>query len=150
METWRTVEKRTDVQVVAGRVTKAEVAEALGVPRRTINRHLARFGAEEPAGLRDRRHSNYRKAEAAMETVVVQAKKDGLHRGARFLRDYLEFAVSPETVRYILVKPHLERTSLPPISRSADSRRRSRMRSGRTTSRAKSAFRSSAAYSSSW
>jgi hypothetical protein len=115
METWRIVEKRTDVQVVAGRVTKAEVAEALGVPRRTINRYLARFGAEEPAGLRDRRHSNYRKAEAAMETVVVQAKKDGLHRGARFLRDYLEFVVSPETVRYILVKPHLERTSLPPI-----------------------------------
>jgi hypothetical protein len=115
METWRTVEKRPDVQVVAGRVTKAEAAEARGVPRRTTNRGLARFGAEEPAGLRDRRHSNYRKAEAAMETVVVRAKKDGLHRGARFLRYYLELAVLPETVRHILVKPHLERTSLPPI-----------------------------------
>jgi hypothetical protein len=90
--------ERPDVQIVAGRVTKTEAAEARGVPRRTTNRGLARFGADEPAGLRDRRHSNYRKAGAAMETVVVQAKKDGLHRGARFLRNYLEFAVLPETV----------------------------------------------------
>lgn len=102
-------------EMIAGRRTKAEAADVLGVTRRTLNRYLVRFAEAGPAGLADRRRSNFRKVDATIETAVVQAKQHGPHRSARFLRDHLRLPVAVETVRRILVKHHLERTSLPPI-----------------------------------
>lgn len=80
-----------------------------------MNRYLARFVEAGPAGLLDRRQSNYRKLDAAAEGRIVQAKLDGPHRSARLLRDLLRLPVHPDTVRRVLVKHHLERTSLPPV-----------------------------------
>ena len=102
-------------ELIAGRMSKAEAAEGLGVTRRTLNRYLRRFLESGPAGLADRRRSNYRKVDPTIETAVVQAKQDGPHRSARFLRDHLGLPPSADTVRRILVKHHLERTSLPPL-----------------------------------
>lgn len=42
-------------------------------------------------------------------------KLQGRHRSARLIRDLLRLAVHEETVRLVLVKHHLERTSLPPV-----------------------------------
>ncbi|HWU36780.1 MAG TPA: helix-turn-helix domain-containing protein [Candidatus Acidoferrum sp.] len=107
--------KKLVQELIAGRMSKAEAAEGLGVTRRTLNRYLRRFLESGPAGLADRRRSNYRKVDPTIETAVVQAKQDGPHRSARFLRDHLGLPPSADTVRRILVKHHLERTSLPPL-----------------------------------
>lgn len=82
---------------------------------RSIERYRRRFQEAGPAGLVDGRASNYRKVTAAMEGQIVQAKRDGPHRSARFLRDFLRLPVHPDTVRRVLIKHHLERTSLPPV-----------------------------------
>ncbi len=106
MGTWRTQEKRLVQEIITGRMTKAEAAGALGVTRRTVNRYLMRFAEAGPAGLADRRRGNHRKVGATIETAVVQAKQNGPHRSARFLRDHLELSLSAETVRRILGKHH--------------------------------------------
>jgi transposase InsO family protein len=85
------------------------------VTLRSINRHLQRFLETGPAGLYDGRRSNYRKVDGAAEQLIVQAKRDGPHRSARFIRDLLRLSIHAETVRQVLVKHHLERVSQPPV-----------------------------------
>lgn len=96
-------------------MTKPEAAQTLGVTQRSIDRYLARFQGMGPAGLYDRRHRNYRKLAEATEQQIVQTKLAGRHRSARLIRDLLRLPVHAETVRRVLLKHHLERTSLPPV-----------------------------------
>ncbi len=49
------------------------------------------------------------------EGQIVRAKIEGPYRSSRRIRDLLGLPVHEETVRQILIKHHLERTSLPPI-----------------------------------
>lgn len=101
--------------VLGGKATKRDAAEALGVTRRSMDRYVRRFQEAGPAGLYDARRSNYRKVEAEAERQIVQAKLDGPHRSARLIRDLLRLPVHDDTVRRVLLKHHLERTSLPPV-----------------------------------
>jgi len=100
---------------LAGEITKGEAAEQLEVSVRSINRYLGRFGEFGPEGLYDHRHSNHSKLEQKDERRIVQAKLEGRHRSARLIRDRLELTVHEQTVRRVLVKHHLERSSLPPV-----------------------------------
>ena len=102
-------------EVLRGQLTRVEAAQALEVSRRTLDRYFLRFAEAGPGGLVDRRHSNNQKVAAAMEAAIVRAKGEGPHRSARFLRDLLQLSLHEETVRRVLVKHHLERTSLPPL-----------------------------------
>lgn len=68
-----------------------------------------------PDGLRDKRKSNYRKISLKDELNIVQCKRDGLHRSARFIRDKLKLKVCERTVWFYLVKHNLNRVTLPPI-----------------------------------
>lgn len=101
--------------ILARQVTKPEAAQTLGVTGRSIDRYLRRFQEVGPEGLYDRRLSNYRKLDEATERQIVQTKLDGRHRSARLIRDLLRLRVHEETVRRVLLKHHLERTSLPPV-----------------------------------
>lgn len=49
------------------------------------------------------------------ERQIVQAKLQGGYRSTRLIRDLLGLWVYQETIRLVLVKHHLERTSLPPV-----------------------------------
>ena len=101
--------------ILTGETTKQEAASTLGVTLRSINRYLRRFGEAGPEGLYDGRHSNYRKIEVEAEGQIVQAKLEGPHRSSRFIRDLLQIPVHEDTIRRMLIKHHLERTSLPPV-----------------------------------
>ncbi len=102
-------------EVLGGRLTWVEAVQELEISRRTLARYLVRFIEAGPEGLVDQRHSNNQKVDAAVEAALIQARRDGPHRSARFLRDLLQLPLHEETVRRILVKHHLERTSLPPL-----------------------------------
>lgn len=111
----RMLEKKHLLAVLEGKITKGQATEALGVTRRSINRYLRSFLEAGSTRLYDGRSSNSRKLDAAGEQRIVQAKQDGPHRSARTLRDLLQLSVHADTVRRVLVKHHLERTSLPPV-----------------------------------
>jgi len=66
-------------------------------------------------GLYDGRHSIYHKIDEKTERQIVEAKREGRHRSSRWIRDRLNISVHRETVRRVLLKHHLERSSLPPI-----------------------------------
>jgi transposase InsO family protein len=91
------------------------VAEQLGVTTRSVERYLSGFAVRGPEALYDHRHSNHCKVDQKSERQIVQAKLQGRHRSARLIRDLLELQVHEETIRRVLVKHHLERTSVPPV-----------------------------------
>ena len=101
--------------MLRGEVTKQEAAEALEVSCRSIDRYRVRFEERGPDGLYDGRHSNYRKIDGEAEGEVVKSKEQGRHRSVRLIRDRLGLKVHEDTIRRVLIKHHLERTSLPPV-----------------------------------
>lgn len=102
-------------QLVQGRLKPAEVAHRLGCSRRTVRRYRQRFLQQGPEGLRDRRRSNYQKLTPADELRIVQTKRQGLHRSARWVRDHLRLRVHERTVWRVFVRHRLNRITLPPI-----------------------------------
>lgn len=96
-------------------MTKQEAAQALEVTDRSVGSYLCRFVEVGPEGLYDHRHSNYQKVDSTAEGRIIQAKLEGRHRSSRLIRDLLGLLVHEETVRRVLIKHHLERTSLPPV-----------------------------------
>jgi transposase len=85
------------------------------VTRRSIDRYLNRFQESGADALYDKRHSNNSKINEKAEQQIVQIKLEGRHRSARLIRDMVGLPVHEDTVRRILIKHHLERTSLPPV-----------------------------------
>lgn len=108
-------EKKVIGELLRGEVTKEEAAVRIGVTPRSVERYLCRFQQLGPGGLYDHRHSNYQKVDDKDERRIVQAKLEGRHRSSRLIRDLLALAVHEDTVRRVLIKHHLERTSLPPV-----------------------------------
>jgi len=102
-------------QILSGEVEAKEMAGELGVSVRSIRRYVQRFKARGPEGLYDHRHSNYRRIDGKTERQIVHNKLEGRHRSSRLIRDLLGLKVHEETVRRVLVKHHLERTSVPPV-----------------------------------
>lgn len=81
----------------------------------TLGRYRRRFLQDGPDGLRDYRRSNYRKLNLQDELRIVQTKKQGRHRSARWVRDHLKLRVHEKTVWRLFVKHRLNRLTLPPI-----------------------------------
>lgn len=134
------LEKKLVQVILGGLATTQEAAEVLGVTWRSMARYVRRFQEAGPAGLYDGRRSNYRKIDAEAERQVVQVKLGGPYRSARLIRDLLRLPVHAGTVRRVLLKHHLERTSIPPSRRSSALRGRHPMSSDRSTSRGRSGF----------
>lgn len=102
-------------EVLASKITKQQAGEKLGVTVRSVDRYLSWFRESGAAGLYDHRRSNYRKVGEKDERQIVLVKLQGRHRSARLIRDLLKLSVHEDTVRRVLIKNHLERTSLPPV-----------------------------------
>lgn len=100
---------------MAREITHQQASERLGVSGRSVKRYLSRFRQSGPEGLYDHRRSNYRKVADVIERQIVKAKLEGRHRSSRLIRDLLGLEVHEDTVRRVLIKHHLERTSLPPV-----------------------------------
>jgi len=102
-------------QWLGHQITKAQVAEQLRVSRRTVERYRQRFLRDGAAGLHSRHTSHYHKLTRADTLRIVQAKKEGRHRSARWVRDHLRLRVHEKTVWRLFVKHGLNRLTLPPI-----------------------------------
>jgi len=98
-----------------GRLTKAEVARRLGCCVRTVERYRRRFLQFGPEGLKSRHTSHHRKISRARELAIVQSKRQGPHRSARWIRDHLKLKVHERTVWTVLVRHRLNRLSLPTL-----------------------------------
>ncbi|MEE8076655.1 MAG: DDE-type integrase/transposase/recombinase [Candidatus Binatia bacterium] len=102
-------------EILSEELSKKVAADRLGVEVRSINRYLCHFREAGPQGLYDHRGSNHQKIDEKAERQIVQAKLQGRHRSARLIRDRLGLGVHEETIRQVLIKHHLERSSLPPV-----------------------------------
>ena len=102
-------------EILSGDVTQQEAALKLGVSSRSVRRYLSRFKEGGPEGFYDHRRSNYQKIDEKAERQIVRAELQGRHRSSRLIRDRIGLAVDEETVRRVLIKHHLERSSLPPV-----------------------------------
>lgn len=106
--------KKTILKVINGRLARKEAAKVLRVSLRTIHNYVRRFLERGPEGLLDHRQGHYRKIERQQEVWIVACKLDSPHRSARWIRDRLKLPVSAEAVRQVLLKHHLNHTSLQP------------------------------------
>jgi len=100
---------------LAREISRRQAAEKLEVTLRSVKRYLRWFRESGPEGLYDHRRSNYEKITEKDERQIVLVKLQGRHRSARLIRDLLKLSVHEDTVRRVLIKNHLERTSLPPV-----------------------------------
>ena len=100
---------------MAKEISRRQAAEKLEVTLRSVKRYLRRFRESGPEGLYDHRRSNYEKLTEKDERQIVLVKLQGRHRSARLIRDLLKLSVHEDSVRRVLIKNHLERTSLPPV-----------------------------------
>ncbi len=85
-------------QLLDGQLPLAEAAQRLGCSLRTIRRYRTRFLQTGPEGLRERRGGNHQKLTRAQELAIVQAKRQGPHRSARWIRDHLRLRLTVQTV----------------------------------------------------
>lgn len=92
-----------------------EASKKLNCSVRTIERYIKNYLDFGVDGLRDKRGGNNRKLTKKQELRIVEAKREGRHRSARFIRDKLGLEVHEDAVRRVLVKHHLNRISLPPV-----------------------------------
>lgn len=107
----------TDVlsQYLRKKISIAEARQKLRKSKATVFRYLKNFVSQGPEGLRDKRTGHNRKISLKDELNIVQCKREGLHRSARFIRDKLKLKVCERTVWFYLVKHGLNRVTLPPI-----------------------------------
>jgi transposase len=107
--------KETISKVITKNIPKKEAASKLGKSLKTISRYIKKFLTLGPEGLKDKRKSNNHKINLKDELSIVQCKKEGLHRSARFIKDKLKLKVCERTIWFYLVKHGLNRVTLPPI-----------------------------------
>lgn len=102
-------------KVITKKLTKKEAASKLGKSLKTISRYAKKFLLFGPDGLKDKRTGHNRKITLKEELAIVQCKREGLHRSARFIKDKLELKIHEKTIWRYLVKHGLNRVTLPPI-----------------------------------
>ncbi len=103
-------------QLVEGQCALAAVAQQLGCSVRTIRRYRARFLSAGTEGLRDGRGGNRRILSGGEELAIVQAKRQGPHRSARWICDHLRLRVTVQTVWRVLAKHQLDRLNFPSLN----------------------------------
>lgn len=112
---WFVLKKQVMGRLISGLITREKAQDLLGVKSRTIRKYLKIVKEKGLDGLKDKRKSNHIKITPEVEKEIVQVKKKGLHRSARFVKDKLKLDVHRQTVWRIFVKHDLNRATLPPI-----------------------------------
>lgn len=100
------------------RVSPKEASQQLDCSLRTIQRYQKRLIELGPEGLKDNRHSNYRKLTIKQKILIREKKEDGPWRSARWIKDHLVLSVCPMTVWRVLGDlNHLNVEQVKPIIR---------------------------------
>lgn len=114
-KTWFALKKQVMGRLVSGLITREKAQSLLRVKSRTLRKYLKTIKEKGFDGLKDQRRSNLIKITPEIEKEIVGAKKKGLYRSARFIKDKLKLNVHRQTVWRIFVKHDLNRATLPPI-----------------------------------
>ena len=107
-------------QLLKGKLVLKNASLKLRVTGKTVRNYRQSFLKAGPEGLRDHRHSNYRKLTANQKQQIREMKQQGPWRSARFIRDHLKLPVHHYTVQREIVKAGLSHENpdrLKPITR---------------------------------
>lgn len=106
-------ERKEIIQALLKReLTVSRAAGLLGCSRRSIERYRRAFLTIGVDGLKDHRHSNYRKLTEENKKRIIELKRHDRWRSARNIRDELKLSVHEEQVRRLLVAAGLHRENL--------------------------------------
>lgn len=108
------VEKRLDVvkALLSGKINIPKATNLLSCSRRSIERYRKAFVQKGEVGLKDHRHSNYRKLSEKQKEDIIALKRKDRWRSARNIRDELKLSLSEHQVQRILVAKGLGRENL--------------------------------------
>lgn len=105
-------------EVLKGKLETSQAEGLLECSSRTLRRYKSKFMSEGPEGLKDKRHSNYQKLTKEQKFSLIQKKKEGPWRSARWIRDHLNLPVHEVTVwRTLGDLNHLNADQVKPIIR---------------------------------
>ena len=106
--------KRLDVikGLLSGEINISKATNLLSCSRRSIERYKKAFVQKGEAGLKDHRHSNYRKLSEKQKEDIIALKQKDRWRSARNIRDELKLSLSEHQVQRILVAKGLGRENL--------------------------------------
>jgi len=105
-------------EVLKGKLETSQVKELLECSSRSLRRYKNKLLNQGPEGLKDQRHSNYLKLTKEQKSSIIQKKKEGPWRSARWIRDELNLPVNEVTVwRALGSLNHLNSNQLKPITR---------------------------------
>lgn len=110
----RPIEQRREViqSLLSHEINVPKAAELLFCSRRSIERYRKAFLKVGEEGLRDHRHSNYRKLSPKEKEAVIQLKTNDRWRSARNVRDKLNLPVSSRLIGKIFQQSGLVRQNL--------------------------------------
>lgn len=108
------VGKRLDVirTLLSGKINISKATNLLSCSRRSIERYRKAFVQKGEAGLKDHRHSNYRKLSDKQKKDMIALKRKDRWRSARNIRDELKLSLSEHQVQRILVAKGLGKENL--------------------------------------
>lgn len=89
-----------------------QAANLLGVSRRSIERYRKAYLDKGIEGLKDLRHSNYRKLSNGQRQRIINLKNEDRWRSARNVRDRLDLAVCPRSVAKVFKDAGLSRENI--------------------------------------
>lgn len=105
-------------EVLKGKLEASQAEELLECSSRTLRRYKSKFMSEGPEGLKDQRHSNNQKLTKEQKFSIIQKKKEGPWRSARWIRDHLNLPVHEISVwRTLGDLNHLNVNQVKPIIR---------------------------------
>lgn len=107
-------EKRLEIikAALGGKLSLGKARQLLGCSRRSLERYRKNFLEKGKEGLKDHRHSNYRKISREQKERLIFLKRKDRWRSARNLRDKLKLPLSEQQVQRILIKAGLNKENL--------------------------------------
>ena len=97
---------------LGGEISKQKAADILSCTTRTIENYRNLYRKSGQDGLKDHRHSNYRKLSEKQKETLIALKKKDRWRSARNIRDELKLSLSEHQVQRILVSKGLGKENL--------------------------------------
>lgn len=98
--------------VLGGKLSLGKASQLLVCSRRSLERYRKNFLEKGEEGLKDHRHSNYRKISREQKEKLIFLKRKDRWRSARNLRDELKLPLSEQQVQRILIKAGLNKENL--------------------------------------
>ena len=107
-------EKRLEIikAALSSKLSLGKARQLLCCSRRSLERYRKNFLEKGEEGLKDHRHSNYRKISREQKERLIFLKRKDRWRSARNWRDELKLPLSEQQVQRILIKAGLNKENL--------------------------------------